>query len=283
MKRILIVGDSNGLGEWGQVTPGPGCASNVDNTIFRPYNQDRYLDIKYPKPFQLVWPGFGYYLETEYGHAVANYSFGGAGNFEAVFRAEEALGLAPPFTSPVFYNPDVIIWMLTEPARNYTRVKDKRSAAVEAGLVDLEKHFQASYEAGIDDIKSIADLDRTLTQVAFDSAQRVYDETKIPWIIIEGWGRTWNMENDYSFIKHVHEDWLRNIIGRDLPFISSWEALNNIQALRPGLARTKEFKKIVNDYEEIVAYMMRSDDFPDNAHPGRVLHKQLAKEIAPYV
>ena len=87
MKRILIVGDSNGLGEWGQITPGPGCASNIDNTIFRPYNQDKYLDIKYPKPFQLVWPGFGYYLEKEFGHAVANYSFGGAGNFEAVFRA----------------------------------------------------------------------------------------------------------------------------------------------------------------------------------------------------
>ncbi|MAV94143.1 MAG: hypothetical protein CMA31_00475 [Euryarchaeota archaeon] len=283
MKRILIVGDSNGLGEWGQIIPGPACASNVDSTIFRPFNQDKYIDIKYPKPFQLVWPGFGYYLEKDYGHAVANYSFGGAGNFEAVFRAEEAVGLAPPFTSPVFYNPDVIIWMLTEPARNYTRVKHKRSQAIDAGLVDLEKHFKASYEAGIDDAISISELDRTLTRVAFESAQRVYNETQIPWIIIEGWGRTWDMEKDYSFIKHVHKDWLKKILGKDIPLITSWEALNNIQALRPDLAEAEEFKKIVNDYEELIDHMKQSDDFPDHAHPGRKLHKQLAKEIAPYV
>ena len=83
MKKILIVGDSNGLGEWGTVKPGPKVANG--NTIFRPYNQDKYLDLKYPKPFQLVWPGFGYYLETLFGHAVANHCFGGAGNFEAIF------------------------------------------------------------------------------------------------------------------------------------------------------------------------------------------------------
>ena len=42
MKKILIVGDSNGLGEWGTVKPGPKVANG--NTIFRPYNQDKYLE-----------------------------------------------------------------------------------------------------------------------------------------------------------------------------------------------------------------------------------------------
>jgi hypothetical protein len=283
MKRILVVGDSNGLGEWGLIIPGPGVANNNNNTIFRPFNQDKYLKGDSPKPFQLVWPGFGYYLETLFGHAVANHSFGGAGNFEAILKTEEALGLAPPFTSPVFYNPDVIIWMLTEPTRNYTRIQEKRDKALQAGLIDLEKHYQASYEAGVDDTKTISELDRTLMQVAFESAQRVYDETQIPWIIIEGWGRTWGMEKDYSFIKYVHKDWLKKILGRDIPLITSWEGLNNIQALRPDLAQTEEFKKIVNDYEELINYMKESDDFPDHAHPGRILHEQLAKELEPYV
>jgi len=283
MKRILVVGDSNGLGEWGLIIPGPGVANNNNNTIFRPFNQDKYLKGDSPKPFQLVWPGFGYYLETLFGHAVANHSFGGAGNFEAILKTEEALGLAPPFTSPLFYNPDVIIWMLTEPTRNYTRIQEKRDKALQAGLIDLEKHYQASYEAGVDDTKTISELDRTLMQVAFESAQRVYDETQIPWIIIEGWGRTWGMEKDYSFIKYVHKDWLKKILGRDIPLITSWEGLNNIQALRPDLAQTEEFKKIVNDYEELINYMKESDDFPDHAHPGRILHEQLAKELEPYV
>ena len=91
------------------------------------------------------------------------------------------------------------------------------------------------------------------------------------------------MENDYSFIKHVHKDWLKKILGRDIPLITSWEAINNISSLRSDLAETEEFKKIVNDYEEIVNYMKESDDFPDNAHPGRILHEQLAKELEPYV
>jgi len=91
------------------------------------------------------------------------------------------------------------------------------------------------------------------------------------------------MEKDYSFIKYVHKDWLKKILGRDIPLITSWEGLNNIQALRPDLAQTEEFKKIVNDYEELINYMKESDDFPDHAHPGRILHEQLAKELEPYV
>ena len=29
--------------------------------------------------------------------------------------------------------------------------------------------------------------------------------------------------------------------------------------------------------------MRQSDDFPDNGHPGRELHKKLAEELEPYV
>ena len=69
--------------------------------------------------FNVVWPGFGYYLDQK-GHATVNYSIGGGNNTEALFKVEEALGLAPPFTSPVFYNPDVIAWVVTEPIRVFT-------------------------------------------------------------------------------------------------------------------------------------------------------------------
>ena len=281
MKKILIVGDSNGLGEWGTVKSGPEVANG--NTIFRPYNQDKYLDLKYPKPFQLVWPGFGYYLETLFGHAVANHCFGGAGNFEAIFKSEESLGLAPPFTSSVFYNPDLIIWVLTEPLRNYTRVIKERVYASKAGLCDLEKHFEASYKEGIDTVSTVAGLHRIMMKVAFDGAQRVFNETKIPWLLIEGWGSTLGLEKDYTFIKHIHKDWMKKIIGKEIPLITSWESINNITALRPDLAETEEFKNQINAYEELLDYMKESDDFPDHAHPSRELHKQLAEEIAPYV
>ena len=55
----------------------------------------------------------------------------------ALFKTEEALGLAPPFTSPVFYNPDVIVWVVTEPIRDLQPPR----WPPEAGLKDLEKYF----------------------------------------------------------------------------------------------------------------------------------------------
>ena len=109
MSKILIVGDSNGLGEWGTVAPGPAVANGSE--LFRPYNHEWYLLEPHAKPFNVVWPGFGYYLDLK-GHATVNYSIGGGCNTEALFKTEEALGLAPPFTSPVFYNPDVIVLSL---------------------------------------------------------------------------------------------------------------------------------------------------------------------------
>ena len=276
MKKILIIGDSNGLGEWGQITPGPGVANNNDNTIFRPYNQDKYLEGDSPKPFQLVYPGFGYFLDLK-GHATCNYSFGGAGNFEAIFRSEEALGLAPPFTSSTFYTPDVIIWMLTEPCRNYK--EDTTSG--EACLWDLDKYYLKLSETN--NCKSIAELNQVLMKIAFDGAQAIYNELKIPFILIEGWGETYGLESNYTFIKHIHKGWLQKILGKQIPLLTSWGSINAIKELRSDLADTDEFKKEVNKYEEVINYMALSDDFPDNGHPSRILHKKLAEEIEPYV
>jgi len=276
MKKILIIGDSNGLGEWGQITPGPGVANNNDNTIFRPYNQDKYLEGDSPKPFQLVYPGFGYFLELQ-GHATCNSSVGGAGNFEAIFRGEEALGLAPPFTSPTFYTPDVIIWMLTEPCRNHKQ--DTTSGA--AGLWDLDKYYLKFSKTN--KCNSIAELNEVLMKVAFDGAQAIYNKLKIPFILIEGWGETYGLESNYTFIKHIHKGWLQKILGKQIPLLTSWNSINDLKQLRPDLADTDEFKEEVNKYEEVINYMASSDDFPDNGHPGRTLHKKLAEEIEPYV
>ena len=73
MSRILICGDSNSLGEWGTVIPGPAVANNDHPDIFKPYNKEEYLKEPHAKPFNVVWPGFGYELDQK-GHATVNYS-----------------------------------------------------------------------------------------------------------------------------------------------------------------------------------------------------------------
>ena len=44
-----------------------------------------------------------------------------------------------------------------------------------------------------------------------------------------------------------------------------------------------EFKKIVDDYEEVIKIMEQSPLFPDNCHPDRTLQEHLAHELEPYV
>ena len=117
----------------------------------------------------------------------------------------------------------------------------------------------------------------------FDGAQDIYNELKIPFIIIEGWGETYGLEKDYTFIKHIHKGWLQKILGKQIPLLTSWSAINNLKQSRHDLAETEEFKTEVNRYEDVIDYMKQSDDFPDNGHPGRELHKKLADELEPYV
>ena len=299
MSKILIAGDSNALGEWGTIVPGPSCANPDHPEVFRPWNKDKYLEGQHPKPFQVVWPGFGYYLDQK-GHATVNYAFGGCGNFQALYKVEEALGLAPCFTSPVFYNPDCIVWMITEPCRDLNKLSD------EAGLYDLDKYYEATDEL-VQNAKTIKEINDGLLQHALDGAQKIYEETNIPWIIVEGWTKV-ELKEHHTFVKHIHKDWMSSIIKRPVPMFSSWQTVDNIRRRRPDLtesaaeslrlfARQKpelnipdlpkgpenEFKKIVDDYEEVIKIMEQSPLFPDNCHPDRTLQEQLAHELEPYV
>jgi hypothetical protein len=298
MKKILIVGDSNTLGEWGTIIPGPSCANPKHPELFRPYNKEQYLYGDHPKGFQVVWPGFGYNLDLM-GHATANYGIGGGSNFEALFKVEEALGLAPCFTSPAFYNPDVIVWVVTEPCRDLGDAK----WPPEAGLYDLEKYYKQR-DNTINDAKSIKELNDMLLKIAMDGAQRIYNETNIPWIIIEGWSKV-DIKN-YTFAKHVVKDWMATLLGHDIPLLSSWPTVNHLRRRRPDLtenagdslrlfARQKpelnipklpegnqedtEFKLIVDDYEEVIKTMQQHDKFPDNCHPDRTVHAELAEHL----
>ena len=284
MSKILIVGDSNGLGEWGTVAPGPAVANGSE--LFRPYNHEWYLLEPHAKPFNVVWPGFGYYLDLK-GHATVNYSIGGGCNTEALFKTEEALGLAPPFTSPVFYNPDVIVWVVTEPIRD---LQPPRWPA-EAGLKDLEKYF-VQRDLCVKEATSIADLNSRLVTMCLDNAQKIYNETKVPWIIVEGWGKLPQDLSKYNFIKYVHRNWMDKVLCHEIPLMSSWPTINLLRRARTDLADASaiiksapesNFKKIVDAYEDTIKTMEKSDKFPDNCHPDRTVHEQLANELEPYV
>lgn len=298
MSKILIVGDSNGLGEWGTLIPGPACANPDNPEIFRPYNDELYIGLTKIIP---VWPGFGYYLDLK-GHATVNYSMGGGSNSESLYKVEEALGLAPPFTSPVFYNPDFIIWVVTEPLR-CLRPKSWLENSNADRLKDLDKYY-IQRDKIVAEATSIDDINSQLVTMCLDNAQKIYNETKVPWIIIEGWGKLPQDLTHYSFIKHVHRNWIDKILGHEIPLISSMSTAELLRHQRPdllGTTRNKSFtngsefiqyfknrpqtyfKSIVDAYERNIIAMQESVHFPDNSHPDRHMHEALAQELEQYV
>ena len=56
MSRILICGDSNSLGEWGTVIPGPAVANNDHPEIFKPYNKEEYLKEEFTIKMKTLFP-----------------------------------------------------------------------------------------------------------------------------------------------------------------------------------------------------------------------------------
>ena len=56
-----------------------------------------------------------------------------------------------------------------------------------------------------------------------------------------------------------------------------------LQKHLPIEQKETEFKKIVDDYERTINTMQAHKQFPDNCHPDRFIHQQLAKELEPYV
>ena len=171
----------------------------------------------------------------------------------------------------------------------------------------MQKYYDKS-EDKIRNANSIKDINDELLTIALDGAQAIYEQTGIPWLVIEGWGKLPKDISKYTFIKYVHREWMDKILGRPVPLISSWGTAENVRRRRPDLtenaaeslrmfARQKpelnipvipegedtEFKTIVDEYEKVIEIMTNSDMFPDNCHVDRTIQEELANEIAPHV
>lgn len=101
---------------------------------------------------------------------------------------------------------------------------------------------------------------------------------------------------------------MSTLLGHDIPLLSSWPTVNHLRRRRPDLtedagdslrlfAREKpelgipkipegektEFTSIVDDYEKTIKTMQQHDKFPDNCHPDRTVHAELAEYLEPII
>lgn len=234
--KFFILGDSWGVGEWNREYP---------NGMFIPISET----------------GIDYHFK-KLGHQVTNISAGSAGNFGQLRHAYWTLKTHSDY--------DYIIWFHTESMR------------------DIEQVIIQDPEEGkiqFPDFKMYYDIDKSinyLNECNYSYAQMLFDEFQIPFIIVEGQSpSTVKLNKKYSFFIEVIP-WLKELldIKFEIPCCTffGWEKIQQI--LQHYNFDEKKFlidnARWLDNSQEIISLAKKSNRFPDNAHPDRKCHYQLA-------
>ena len=241
MKKLLLIGDSNIVGEW---------ANNINDIAGNYGVSDFTID----------------HVLHNHGYAVCNAGVGGSSNINNINLLKQLLGLTETNSGvPRFLYPDYIVWMLTEPLRElyqdkiFKDFKDKNnnySTLEELNIALLEHSFflmNEIYEQ------------RNIPVIIIEGLTSTYDlEKKYPFknIIIKDWfQRNFDYKIPLCCTFQVME-YLTTHATKDLKEL-------NIDS-----------KKIFDLYENHFNHMASNKEmFPDSTHYSKKYLEQLALEI----
>jgi len=182
------------------------------------------------------------FLLKKEGYSVINTAKSGSSNLEAILRAKD-----------YFNDVDTIIWFHTESLRDFK---------------DINKPFK------VEDIT---------TQYAIQSYQEFEKITKdlnCKKIVIGGQAPV-IVEEFNKYVSNVDlliENWHSEILNKTIPFTHALCHINLI-GHKHCINTHEEKMQILNNVEFILNLDELSTDFPDNAHPGRIPHKNLFEKI----
>lgn len=264
MKRITIIGDSNGSGEW-MLNPLNNNEPQTEDFFFRnPIFGHKHRLIE-------THPGLEFYL-TEYGHTCYNMSLGGNSNLQMLIDLQYSLSLRQPRHRARFMFPDYIIWILTEPLR------DMNTVNIQEFLSNSPTYCEKvlSLMKNINDIK---ELNLAILDFSFEIAESIYQHTKIPWIIVEGLSLTYDLEKKYNFCQAKIENWIGNAAGIVPPITATNQVFYLSQDYLEKRFKFEQVEKLLNEYSTWVGILHNHIDFPDRIHPSREKHRELAIKI----
>lgn len=265
MKKITIMGDSFGCGEWQTKD-----SAFLDGDFY--YREPIWgFDQNYVE----THPGLEHFLDKD-GNACHNISSGGASNLHQLKRLASSLMVDHPRHEEArFLNPDYIIWFYTEPLRDYPILLGDLPMHHNMGdVIDniLERINGHNY-----DIYKIND---ELIKISMEFAQRIHNATKIPFIIVESLGTTNNMEKDYTFCESKIDNWVGDMLGgRNLPVLSSSRVIKELNDKTISNIGYATIEKLLSDAEKFWLLLKDRSDFPDGGHPDRYHHEKLYNRI----
>lgn len=208
--------------------------------------------------------GLDFYL-TQLGHTVKNVSAGSASNFGQLRHAYWTL-------KETGYNYDYIIWFHTEPIRDIEQI------------IIQDPHDGNIYYPDFD-ISNFNNALRYVNKQNYQYAQTMFDEFKIPFILIGGQTPIDPQIDQYTFAKYKIDNWLAELAGINfqIPY-STVGSLNKIKRILDYY--NISFKKFVlNNFDEVNKITLIEDilkthkNFPDGGHPSRHCFLELANYI----
>ena len=181
------------------------------------------------------------FLLRNNGHEVFNFSKNGGSNLETIRQAKHYF-LENDTTI------DWLIWFHTESLRDRNEI-----------LTSSKTKF------------SIPVLSKDLAVIAYHEFSDLIATLKCKTIVKE-------FNNIIGVTELLLEDWHSDILGVKLPFSHGICNLDLIESDN-CIDSIKEKSKMLDDIDTILRLDYESNDFPDNAHPGKRAHKELFDKI----
>lgn len=239
---IVIIGDSWGVPNYPPVT-------YINNRINEIKKLSNNVEIKFqhlgdPPETHLE------FLLRDAGHTVVNLSKSGGSNLEAIEAVKK-------YTESNEVNIDWLIWFHTESLRD-------RDAVLTSKKIKF----------------NISKLSRDLATIAYNKFSELIKNLKCKVVVVGGQAPVY-LDEFNSIVGDVNlliDDWHSEIHGIKLPFT---HALCNLDIfeLSSCVDSVEEKNKMLDDIDFILKLDYESENFPDNAHPGKHAHRELFKKI----
>jgi hypothetical protein len=285
MKRLTIIGDSNACGEW---APNPyynpkdiiGSSSIhnklhtvIDSTITSNdffYRIPTYLE---NSPLIEVHPGIESYL-NDMGHACFNLGMGGNTNIKTLIDLENSLLLRlPRIKTGRFVSPQYIIWMITEPLRDLEIIRN------EYFKNKFPEYFKSVSSLVRQNRNNIKKLNESLMDYTFQIAENIYQHTGIPFILIEGFSITYDLEKKYNFCHSKVNNWMGDIVGMTPPILATNQVFHLSTSILEKSISANELDELIINQNNWTSMCHNCKDLSDKVHPTREKHKELAIKI----
>jgi hypothetical protein len=204
--------------------------------------------------------GLDYYL-SNFGHTIDNFSAGSACNFGQIRNAYWKLKENNEY--------DYIIWFHTEPCRDIVE-----------HIIDNPQEGIIQY-SNFKKIKDYYDAMKYINVCNYKFVQeKIYEEFKIPWIVIGGVGRLEDSIDNYTFAQYKIYSWPEELLSinyklpRNQMLWHRWKEV--FEYFKYNKQQVLDELSLVDNFQKL---LQQSRLFPDDGHVIRTEYEKLASRI----